>query len=198
MERGWSSDLLVEMTPQRAADQRPGAEKDEQHAPPVPPDALQEPVEGLSVLGEALKARAEDVLAQTVALTGGPGYEQVDGVVQGSFERISVSSTMAVSRWIAGEGVEVAIEVGRETWEIFAELAAQRAASLEEVTRRCFAWRNVMAGVLHELAAELDSSGEALTQALSILQLSLEFSLVRMCGSFESERRKTDEELRAA
>jgi diguanylate cyclase (GGDEF)-like protein len=183
------------MTPQGAAAQRSGAEKDEQHAPPVPPDALQEPVEGLSVLGEALKARAGDVLAQTVALTGGPGYEQVDGVVQGSFERISISSTMAVSRWIAGEGVEVAIEVGRETWEIFAELAAQRAASLEEVTRRCFAWRNVMAGVLHELAAELDSSGEALTQALSILQLSLEFSLVRMCGSFESERRKTDEEL---
>jgi diguanylate cyclase (GGDEF)-like protein len=171
------------------------AKKDEQHAPPVPPDALQEPVDGLSVLGEALKARAEDVLEQTVALTGGPGYEQVDGVVQGSFERISVSSTMAVSRWIAGEGVEVAIEVGRETWEIFAELAVQRAASLEEVTRRCFAWRNVMARVLHESATELDSSAEALTQALSILQLSLEFSLVRMCGSFESERRKTDEEL---
>jgi diguanylate cyclase (GGDEF)-like protein len=178
------------MTPQRS-----GPEKDGQHAPPVPPDALQEPVEGLSVLGEALKARAEDVLAQTVALTAGPGYEQVDRVVQGSFERISVSSTMAVSRWIAGEGVEVAIEVGRETWEIFAELAAQRAASLEEVTRRCFAWRNVMARVLHESASELDSSAEALTQALSILQLSLEFSLVRMCGSFESERRKTDEEL---
>jgi diguanylate cyclase (GGDEF)-like protein len=169
--------------------------KDEQHAPPVPPAALQDPVEDLPVLGEALQARAEDVLAQTVALTAGPGYEQVDRVVQGSFERISVSSTMAVARWIAGEGIEVAIEVGRETWEIFAELAEQRAASLEEVTRRCFAWRNVMACVLHESAAELDSSPEALTQALSILQLSLEFSLVRMCGSFESERRKTDEEL---
>jgi diguanylate cyclase (GGDEF)-like protein len=176
--------------------QRSGSEKDGQHAPPVPPAALQEPVEDLPVLGEALKARAEDVLAQTVALTAGPGYEQVDGVVQGSFERISVSSTMAVSRWIAGEGIEVAVEVGRETWEIFAELAAQRAASLEEVTRRCFAWRNVMAEVLHESAAELGSSPEALVQALSILQLSLEFSLVRMCGSFESERRKTDEELK--
>src|ERR1700691_5250902 len=175
--------------------QRSGLEKDEKHAPPVPPDALQEPVEDLPALGEALKARAEDVLAQTVAVTAGPGYEQVDGLVQGSFERISVSSTMAESRWIAGEGVEVAIEVGRETWEIFAELAEQRAASLEEVTRRCFAWRNVMAEVLHESAAELHSSAEALTQALSILQLSLEFSLVRMCGSFESERRKTDEEL---
>ncbi|HEV2974830.1 MAG TPA: EAL domain-containing protein [Solirubrobacteraceae bacterium] len=175
--------------------QRSSRERDEKHAPPVPPAALQQPVEDLPVLGEALKARAEDVLAQTVALTAGPGYEQVDGVVQGSFERISVSSTMAVSRWIAGEGIEVAVEVGRETWEIFAELAAQRAASLEEVTRRCFAWRNVMAEVLHESATELGSSLEALTQALSILQLSLEFSLVRMCGSFESERRKTDEEL---
>ena len=175
--------------------QRSGPERDEQHAPPVPPDALQQPVEDLSVLGEALKARAGDVLTQTVALTAGPGYEQVDGVVQESMERISVSSTMAVSRWIAGEGVEVAVEVGRETWEIFAELAAHRAATLEEVTRRCFAWRNVMAEVLHESAGELDSSAEALTQALSILQLSLEFSLVRMCGSFESERRKTDEEL---
>jgi diguanylate cyclase (GGDEF)-like protein len=70
-----------------------------------------------------------------------------------------------------------------------------RAASLEEVTRRCFAWRNVMAEVLHESAAGLGSSPEALVQALSILQLSLEFSLVRMCGSFEAERRKTDEEL---
>jgi diguanylate cyclase (GGDEF)-like protein len=175
--------------------ERSSAERDEQHAPPVPPDALQEPVEDLPVLGEALKARAEDVLAQTVALTAGPGYEQVDRVVQGSFERISISSTMAVSRWIAGEGIEVAVEVGRETWEIFAELAAQRAASLEEVTRRCFAWRNVMAEVLHESAGELGSSPQALSQALSILQLSLEFSLVRMCGSFESERRKTDEEL---
>jgi diguanylate cyclase (GGDEF)-like protein len=184
------ADSLVEMTVERSS-----AEKDEKHAPPVPPAALQEPVEDLAVLGEALKARAEDVLAQTVALTAGPGYEQVDGVVQGSFERISISSTMAVSRWIAGEGIEVAVEVGRETWEIFAELAEQRAASLEEVTRRCFAWRNVMAEVLHESASELDSSPEALTQALSILQLSLEFSLVRMCGSFESERRKTDEEL---
>ena len=60
-------------------------------------------------------------------------------MVQESFERISLSSTMAVARWIAGEGIEVAVEAGRETWEIFGELAAHRAASLNEVTRRCFA-----------------------------------------------------------
>ena len=102
---------------------------------------------------------------------------------------------MAVSRWIAGEGIEVAIEVGRETWEIFAELAAQRAATLEEVTRRCFAWRNVMAEVLHESAAELDVGAAALSEALNILQLSLEFSLLRMCECFEAERALMDEQL---
>ena len=35
----------------------------------------------------------------------------------------------------------------------------------------------------------------ALPGALNILQLSLEFSLLRMCECFESERQRTDEEL---
>jgi diguanylate cyclase (GGDEF)-like protein len=163
---------------------------------PTPPSALgDEPSEDLCRLGEALKARAEDVLNLTVVRTAGSG-EAVDAVVQGSFERISTSSTMAVARWIAGEGMKVAIEAGRETWEIFGELAAHRAASLNEVTSRCFSWRNVMAEVLHESAAQLEVSPESLSQALSILQLSLEFSLVRMCECFEIERQRTDEELK--
>ncbi len=190
VESASDADLGREMTVQRS-----NSEKDGKHRPPVPPAALQQPVEDLAPLGEALKASAEDVLAETVARTAGPGYEDVDAVVQKSMERISISSTTAVSRWIAGEGIEVAVEVGRETWEIFAELAAHRAASLDEVTRRCFAWRNVMAEVLHERAAELGSSAEALAQALSILQLSLEFSLLRMCECFETERQRTGEEL---
>jgi len=160
----------------------------------VPPAALKQPREDLPPLGEALKARADDVLRRTVALTTGSG-EPVDAVVQESFERISTSSTIAVARWIAGEGIEVAVEAGRETWEIFGELAAHRAAPLNEVTRRCFIWRNVMAEVLHESAAQLGVSPEALAQALSILQLSLEFSLLRMCECFEAERKRTDEEL---
>ena len=163
---------------------------------PTPPSALvDEPSEDLRRLGEALKARAADVLNLTVVRTAGSG-EAVDAVVQGSFERISTSSTMAVARWIAGEGMKVAIEAGRETWEIFGELAAHRAASLNEVTSRCFSWRNVMAEVLHESATELEISPESLSQALSILQLSLEFSLVRMCECFEVERQRTDEELK--
>jgi diguanylate cyclase (GGDEF)-like protein len=175
--------------------ERQSLEMDGEILLPTPPSALTEaPSEDLCRLGEALKARAEDVLNLTVVRTAGGG-EAVDSVVQGSFERISTSSTMAVARWIAGEGVEVAVEAGRETWEIFGELAAHRAASLNEVTSRCFAWRNVMAEVLHESAAHLGVSPEALSGALSILQLSLEFSLVRMCECFEIERRRTDEEL---
>ena len=102
---------------------------------------------------------------------------------------------MAVARWIAGEGVEVTNDAARETSQIFGELAARRAASLNEVTRRSLWWRNVMADILRESAVELDSPSEALTQALNMLQLSLEFSLLRVCECFEAERRRTDEEL---
>jgi diguanylate cyclase (GGDEF)-like protein len=145
-------------------------------------------------LGEALKARAEDVLTLTVARTAGSD-QAIDALVQDSFERISMSSTIAVARWTAGEGLEVARVAGRETWEIFGELAAQRAASLNEVTKRCLCWRDSMAEVLHESATQLEAAPEALAEALNILQLSLEFSLVRMCECYETERRRTDEEL---
>ena len=119
---------------------------------PSPPDvALGQCDEDLARLGETLKARTGDVLSLTVERTSGPGHE-VDALVQESFERISRSSTLAVARWISGEGMATAIEAGKETWEIFGELAAHRAASLNEVTWRCFWWRNVMAEVLQESA----------------------------------------------
>src|SRR5271169_504058 len=100
-------------------------------APPVPPAALQQPEEDLPLIGEALKTRNGDVLSETVTRTAESGHD-VDAVVQDSFERICTSSTIAVARWIAGESLEVAIEAGRETWEIFGELAVHRAASLDE------------------------------------------------------------------
>jgi diguanylate cyclase (GGDEF)-like protein len=167
----------------------------EQTKSPTPPSALvEQPGEDLRRLGEELKARAEDVCERTVLRTAGPGHD-VDAVVQDSFERISRSSTIAVARWISGESMEVAIEAGRETWEIFGELAVHRVASLNEVTWRCFWWRNVMAEVLQESAAQLHIEPDALAAALNILQLSLEFSLLRMCECFETERQRTDEEL---
>ena len=134
------------------------------------------------------------MLTLTVSRTTGHDHD-VDPVVQDSFERIGRSSTVAVARWIAGEAMEVAIDAGRETWEIFGDLAVRRAVSLDEVTRRCFQWRNAMAEVMRDSAAQLDVSPDALSRAMNKLQLSLEFSLLRMCECFESERRRTDEDL---
>jgi diguanylate cyclase (GGDEF)-like protein len=162
---------------------------------PTPPTAMAEgSTEELHRLGVALKERAGEVLELTVTGTAGPGHE-VDALVQESFERLSRSSTIAVARWMAGEGLEVAREAGEETWRIFGELAAHRAASLQEVTRRCLIWRNSMADVLRESANQLGAPPSALNEALNILQLSLEFSFVRMAECFDGERRRSDEAL---
>jgi diguanylate cyclase (GGDEF)-like protein len=162
---------------------------------PLPPGPLAEqPADGLHALGEALKLRVDDVLRETVAQTIESG-EHVDSVVQEKFERIGRGSTLAVARWIAGEDLSVTNDSARETSKIFGDLAAHRAASLNEVTRRSLWWRNVMADVLRESAAELNVSPEALYQALNMVQLSTEFSLLRMCESFEAERLRADEQL---
>jgi diguanylate cyclase (GGDEF)-like protein len=145
-------------------------------------------------LGETVVARCEDVLAETVRQTQSSG-QLVEAHVQHSFERICINSTTAVARWIAGDDIEVTNDSARESSQIFGELAAHRAASLHEVTRRSMWWRNVMGDALRAAAAELGSPRVVLEKALEMLQLSLEFSLLRMCECFESERRRTDDEL---
>jgi diguanylate cyclase (GGDEF)-like protein len=162
---------------------------------PAPPSGSPEQqASELARLGAALEARVEYVRERTVARTIDSG-EVVDALVQESFERICVGSTVAVARWIGGAPIEVTNDAERESSTIFGELAAHRAASLNEVARRNLCWRNVMADVLQESARELDVSSAALSQALNKLQLSLEFGLLRICECFEAERRRTDEEL---
>jgi diguanylate cyclase (GGDEF)-like protein len=150
--------------------------------------------EDLRRLGEALRARSAEVVERTVERTVRSG-QVVDALVQESFEQICRQTTPAVARWIAGEGVEVTVESSQENSKIFGELAAHRAASLHEVTRRSIWWRKVMAEVLGECATKLSVGQEALYVALDMLHSSLEFSLLRVCESFEAERKRTDEEL---
>jgi diguanylate cyclase (GGDEF)-like protein len=164
-------------------------------APSPEPGAAGEPSAAqLRLLGDALHARVAEVLRATVAQTRDSG-QAVTGKVQESFERICTNSTVAVARWIAGDGLDVTLDASRETSHIFGELAAHRAASLHEVTRRSFCWRNVMADELRGCAAELETDPATLTHALNMLQMSLEFSHLRVCECFERERKRTDEEL---
>jgi diguanylate cyclase (GGDEF)-like protein len=150
--------------------------------------------DALATLGGLVVSRAEEVLERTLARADSVGVV-VEPLVQESFERISRSSTLAVGRWMAGEGAEVAREAGQEMWLIFGELAAQRASSLDDVIRRCLWWRDAMAEVIASSAVTLATPQPAVAEALKVLQLSLEYSLVRMAERFEFERRRTDEEL---
>ena len=135
------------------------------------------------------------MVALTVARTAESGEVRDAPVVKGSFERICMISTIAVARWMAGGSPEDGLEAGREAWQIFGQLAAQRAAPLDEVTKRCLRWRDASADVLRESAAQLEASPQALSQTLAMLQITLDVTLVRVCEVFETERCRTDEEL---
>ncbi len=145
-------------------------------------------------LGEALKGSTDEVVAR-LQRRSADSRRVLDRLVEDSFARVGTVSTIAVSRWMAGDGEEVAREVGRESWRIFGQLAAQRAAPLNEVTKRCLRWRDAAEELVREHAAELELEPAVLGQALAMLQRSLDVTLVRMCESFEEERRRAHEEL---
>ena len=150
--------------------------------------------EDLRRLGEALNERTEDVLEKILARNVASG-QTLDAMVEDSFARVGTVSTIAVARWMSGEPPEVAREVGRESWQIFGQLAVQRAAALNEVTKRCLRWCDAASEVVRESAAALGTPPETLLQALAMLQRSLNVTLVRMCESFDSERKLADEQL---
>ncbi|HWT89500.1 MAG TPA: EAL domain-containing protein, partial [Solirubrobacterales bacterium] len=144
-------------------------------------------------LGEELNARTEDVVARMMQRSA--ESTTLAKVVEDSFEDVGAVSTVAVARWMAGEGEAVAREVGQESWRIFAHLASQREAPLNEVTKRCLRWRDCALEVLAESAADLGLSAETLATARGMVQRSLDVTLVRMCQSFEDERQLAHEEL---
>jgi hypothetical protein len=76
---------------------------DDAAVPPVP-EAPVELAEDLCRLGEALNARATDVLAGTVARTVASKHV-LDATVDESFERVCMASTAAVAGWMAGQGL---------------------------------------------------------------------------------------------
>jgi diguanylate cyclase (GGDEF)-like protein len=145
-------------------------------------------------LGEAVNERTDDVVAAMLERTQASGH-QLEAAVEERFARVGAVSTVAVARWMSGEGTEAAREVGQEAWQIFGQLASQRAAPLNEVTKRCLRWCDAAREVVLECAQDLDLPPEVLAEGMAMLQRSLNVTLVRMCESFESERQAADEEL---
>jgi len=168
----------------------PAHEAPTTHAQPAPV----QPSEEIRRLGQALDERKEEVLRRTVARTRRDS-PLLDALVRDSFERISLLTTAALARWMAGDDPDTTMAVGREAGQIFGQLAGRRAAPLHEVIKRCVRWRKVTAEVLRESAAQLGVSQEALYDALRMLQVSLEMTLITVGERVEVERRRADDEL---
>jgi diguanylate cyclase (GGDEF)-like protein len=156
--------------------------------------ALTEPGPYVRRLGEELHAQANDVVHRIVARSAESGLALGD-VVEERFQRVGEVSTVAVASWMAGESPQAAMEVGQETWHIFGALAAQRAAPLGEVTKRCWRWFDAASEVLCENAVRLQMPQEALSHALDMLDYILRLTLVHVCECFDGERQLADEEL---
>jgi diguanylate cyclase (GGDEF)-like protein len=145
-------------------------------------------------LGEELLAQTKEVVRRTLARNTESGLV-LSSVVEQRFERVGEVSTIAVAGWMAGESPAAAVEVGQEVWQIFGQLAAQRAAPLNEVTKRCWRWSDAASEVLLESAARLKLPQQALSQSLQMLDISLRLTLVQMCECFDAERQLADQEL---
>ncbi len=145
-------------------------------------------------LGEALGERLERVLELTVTRSAKSSY-QLDPATRERFARISRSSTAALALWMAGGRPEEGRDTGRRAFETYGQLAAQRVAPLNEVTKRCLRWRDAVRDVLAEVATERELSSEALAEARAMVQHTLDVTLVRVCEVFEAARRETDDEL---
>ncbi|HTW13098.1 MAG TPA: EAL domain-containing protein, partial [Solirubrobacteraceae bacterium] len=145
-------------------------------------------------LGAELYARRNDVVSRVERMNRA-GSLQLDVVAHRSIARVVAVSTEAVSRWMAGESLETAREVGREAAAIFGQLAIQRAAPLNEITKRALRWRDASWEVISEIGAEHGFDQEVLLEARWMLQRSLDVTLVRLCEAFENERSTVDDEL---
>jgi diguanylate cyclase (GGDEF)-like protein len=148
----------------------------------------------LQRLGETLKSRAGAVVGEVVRRTRAAGTD-VDDVVGASLEAVGHAATEAVATWMAGGKPDAGKGTANEAWETFGQLVAHRAVPLDEVTKRCLRWRDAVGDVLRESAASMDIPSETLAQALAMAQMTLDATFVSMCAVFESERRRTDEEL---
>jgi len=82
----------------------------------------------LRSLGKTLNERTDEVVNGIRRRNDESGIA-LEPIVEESFVKVGTVSTVAVARWMAGEGAEVARDVGQESWNIFGQLAAQRVAS---------------------------------------------------------------------
>ncbi|HEY1833534.1 MAG TPA: GGDEF domain-containing protein, partial [Solirubrobacteraceae bacterium] len=145
-------------------------------------------------LGEALVKRCEEVV-ETIAQRTEQAGVYTDDATGALFSRIGTIATMALAEWLCGGTPEEGRETAEEAWELFGQLAADRAEPLHEAVKRCLRWRDVTGETLASSAAALGVEPGVLRRARAMTQVTLDVTLVRMCEVYEMERSHTEEEL---
>jgi diguanylate cyclase (GGDEF)-like protein len=152
------------------------------------------PAPELVRLGTRLFERRHEVVGRAELLNRA-GQLQLDATAHASVARVVAVATDAFARWMSGESEQAARDVGREAATIFGQLAIQREAPLNEITKRALRWRDAAREVLDEIADEQSASVDTRREAHRMLQRSLDVTLVRLCEAFENERSLVDDEL---
>jgi diguanylate cyclase (GGDEF)-like protein len=161
-------------------------------ADPASPEQVRD--EQIRRLGELLASSIDDVHARTIARSK-ESDRTFDADTLERFQEISNASTRAVAAWMEGGRPEEGRSTGQQAFQTYGQLAAQRVAPLNELTKRCLRWRDSVRDVLLENAQRLEISQGALLHALGMVQRTIDVTLVRMGECFEIERQGTDEEL---
>lgn len=142
-------------------------------------------VDERALLGEALRARTDDVLelqAQAVTATaGGVAYSDSERGPNGPARL----ATAVVAQWLCpaessppGEQVCFA-DPGR--------VGADRRFPMAEITKRYLGWRDAICQVLAEEAHRLDVSGPVRTEVLTMVRTSCDSAIVRMAGHLDAD-----------
>ncbi|MGO8862084.1 MAG: diguanylate cyclase domain-containing protein [Acidimicrobiales bacterium] len=147
----------------------------------------------LAALGAALSVAVDQVVSdlrqRTIESTC-----VLDEGVEDIFLAAAQTSTAAFALWLTSGDPDEARRNGLEAVRLFAKLAARDDAPLNEVTKRCMRWHDIVASQMSDDASRL-GVGASLQQALSMLQRSLRVTLVRVTEAFEVERRHLHQEL---
>jgi diguanylate cyclase (GGDEF)-like protein len=157
--------------------------------PPHDPDSCSE---STTTLGKSLSLVIDDVVADLKERTNASGHV-LDEAIEDIFLDAARTSTAAFALWLSSGDPESARADGMGASRMFGKLAARNDAPLNEVTKRCMRWHDVVAARLRADAIRLGIGD--LDQALSMLQRSLRVTLVRMTESFETERQMVQQAL---
>jgi diguanylate cyclase (GGDEF)-like protein len=161
----------------------------------LPPPRVAASGSELRGLGESLLARSSAVLELTVAQTreasaGAGAPEGADGLAQ-----LCTLATNSVARRMAGAEPFASEHAEEDVLTLLRRHVVEPGVPLGDATRLCLRWRDATSEVLNDCARQLDISSEARVQALAMVQMALDRTLLHMCTAFDEQRRETHEQL---